>query len=151
MGFSQPSYQRKGATTSDENFYKHNFGFLLGFSAFIFAVYDVTESVAGVLMFGSAAAMAVVLGGTIAATMIFLRREVRSKGVRHACSSIRPNKRQCGLIVWNSRTSNKMGKVGARDGLLALESEFKQIDTKEDPFLAHCIQLFHSLDMKKIT
>ena len=46
------------------------FGFLLGFGAFIFAVYDVTESVAGVLMFGSAAAMAVVLGGTIAATMI---------------------------------------------------------------------------------
>ena len=43
---------------------------LLGFGAFIFAVYDVTESVAGVLMFGSAAAMAVVLGGTIAATMI---------------------------------------------------------------------------------
>ena len=46
------------------------FGFLLGFGAFIFAVYDVMGSVAGIFLFANAAAISVVLGGTIVSTLI---------------------------------------------------------------------------------
>ena len=35
-----------------------------------------------------------------------------------------------------------MGKSGCERWPSGLESEFKKVDTKEDPFLAHCIQLF---------
>jgi len=118
------------------------FGFLLGFGAFIFAVYDVTESVAGVLMFGSAAAMAVVLGGTIAATMISYEGRYVRKALGTLVQVFVPTNVNAGSFFGTVEQVIKWGKVGARDGLLALESEFKQIDTKEDPFLAHCIQLF---------
>ena len=118
------------------------FGFLLGFGAFIFVVYDVTESVAGVLMFGSAAAMAVVLGGTIAATMISYEGRYVRKALGTLVQVFVPTNVNAGSLFGTVEQVIKWGKVGARDGLLALESEFKQIDTKEDPFLAHCIQLF---------
>ena len=45
-------------------------GFVLGLGAFVFAVWEVTGGFAGVVMFANAAAAAVVLGGTVAATMI---------------------------------------------------------------------------------
>ena len=34
------------------------------------------------------------------------------------------------------------GRVGAKDGIAALESEFAKVDTEKDAFLHHCIQLF---------
>ena len=46
------------------------FGFLLGFGAFVFAVWEVMGTVAGIFLFANAAAVAVVLGGTIASTLI---------------------------------------------------------------------------------
>ena len=118
------------------------FGFLLGFGAFIFAVYDVTKSVTGVLLFGNAAAIAVVLGGTIASTMISYEGRYVRKALGTLMQVFVPTSVNAGSLFGTVEQVIKWGKVGARDGLLALESEFKQIDTKEDPFLAHCIQLF---------
>ena len=118
------------------------FGFLLGFGAFIFAVWEVTGSVTQILLFGNAAAIAVVLGGTIASTMISYEGRYVRKALGTLMQVFVPTSVNAGSLFGTVEQVIKWGKVGARDGLLALESEFKQIDTKEDPFLAHCIQLF---------
>ena len=117
------------------------FGFLLGFGAFIFAVWEVTGSVTQILLFSNAAAIAVVLGGTIASTMISYEGRYVRKALGTLCK-FRSYLCKRWILFGTVEQVIKWGKVGARDGLLALESEFKQIDTKEDPFLAHCIQLF---------
>ena len=74
-----------------------------------------------------------------------------SKGTWNANESVRSHKERLILVHFSGWVELviKWGKVGARDGLLALESEFKKIDTKEDPFLAHCIQLFWQVTKRK--
>ncbi|MAK47468.1 MAG: hypothetical protein CMI24_09545, partial [Opitutae bacterium] len=118
------------------------FGLLLGFGAFIFAVYDVIGSFQGVFLFGNAAAISVVLGGTIASTLISYEGRYVRKALGTLTQVFVPTNVNAGSLFGTVELVIKWGKVGARDGLLALESEFKKIDTKEDPFLAHCIQLF---------
>lgn len=118
------------------------FGFLLGFGAFVFAVWDVMGSIAGIFIFANAAAIAVVLGGTIAATLISYEGRYVRKALGTLMRVFVPTSVNAASLFGTVEQVIKWGKVGARDGLLALESEFKQIETKEDPFLAHCIQLF---------
>ncbi len=118
------------------------FGLLLGFSAFLYAIWDVMDSLTGVFLFGNAAAVTVVLGGTIASTLISYEGRYVRKALGTLMKVFVPTNVNAGSLFGTVELVIKWGKVGARDGLLALESEFKKIDTKEDPFLAHCINLF---------
>ena len=115
-----------------------------GFGAFIFAVWDVMGSVTGIVLFANAAAIAVVLGGTIASTLISYEGRYVRKALGTLIQVFVPTSVNAESLFGTVEQVIKWGKVGARDGLLALESEFKQIETKEDPFLAHCVQLFLS-------
>ena len=126
------------------------FGFLLGFGAFVFAVWEVMGTVAGIFLFANAAAVAVVLGGTIASTLISYEGRYVRKALGTLVQVFVPTSVNAASLFGTVEQIIKWGKVGARDGLLALESEFKQIDTKEDPFLAHCVQLFLAATRKII-
>ena len=117
-------------------------GFVLGLGAFVFAVWEVTGGFAGVVMFANAAAAAVVLGGTVAATMISYEWRYVVKALRTQAQVFVPTSVNAKSLFGTVELVIGWGKIGARDGLLALESEFKKVDTDDDPFLAHCIQLF---------
>ena len=118
------------------------FGFLLGFGTFIFAVYDVMGSVAGIFLFANAAAISVVLGAIIKNTLISYEGRYVRKALGTLLQVFVPTSVNAASLFGTVEQVIQWGKVCARDGLLALESEFKQINTKEDPFLAHCVQLF---------
>ena len=118
------------------------FGFLLGIGLFLYAVFDASGSLLGVMMFAQAASVAIVLGGTVAATMISYEGRYVWKAMGTLGRVFIPTSVNAQSLFGTVELVIGWGKIGARDGLLALESEFKKVDTKEDPFLAHCIQLF---------
>ena len=91
------------------------FGLLLGFSAFLYAIWDVMDSLTGVFLFGNAAAVTVVLGGTIASTLISYEGRYVRKALGTLMKVFVPTNVNAGSLFGTVELVIKWGKVGARD------------------------------------
>lgn len=92
-------------------------------------------------IFWSASSLLLVLGGTLAATMISYEGRYVCKALYTLGQVIVPT--QINHKVYYSEVSQVIawGKVGSRDGLPGLEQEFAKLEGHEDPFRHHYIEL----------
>jgi chemotaxis protein MotA len=113
-------------------------GILLGFGLFAYAVVSGTSNY---IIFWSASSLFLVLGGTLAATMISYEGRYVWKALAELLRVVVPTQINAKVLYAEVEQIIAWGKVGSRDGVPGLEKEFKKIDTTKDSFLHHCIQL----------
>lgn len=114
------------------------FGIFLGFGLFVYAVVSATQNY---LIFWSASSLLLVLGGTLAATMISYEGRYVWKALAELLRVIVPTQIKPKILYKEVELIIAWGKIGSREGLPGLEKEFDKIDTTKDSFLHHCIQL----------
>lgn len=88
------------------------------------------------------AGLGIVLGGTVAATMVSYEGRYVWKAFGTLAAVVIPTSVSQKSLFGTVETVIGWGRVGAKDGIAALESEFAKVDTEKDAFLHHCIQLF---------
>mgnify|MGYP000026220287 FL=1 len=113
-------------------------GIFLGFGLFAFAIIEGTSNY---IIFWSLSSLLLVLGGTLAATMISYEGRYVWKALGTLTQVIVPTQVGPKQLYEDVQQIIAWGKVGARDGIPGLETEFAKVDTKKDSFLHHCIQL----------
>lgn len=114
-------------------------GILLGFGLFVYAIVESTDQY---LIFWSVSSLMLVLGGTVAATMISYEGRYVWKALGTLVQVIVPTKINPSVLYAEVEQIIGWGRVGARDGLPGLEEEFRKVEPSADPFLKHAIQLF---------
>jgi len=112
-------------------------GIFLGFGLFAFAIIEGTNNY---IIFWSLSSLLLVLGG-LAATMISYEGRYVWKALGTLTQVIVPTQVGPEQLYEDVQQIIAWGKVGARDGIPGLETEFAKVDTKKDSFLHHCIQL----------
>jgi chemotaxis protein MotA len=113
-------------------------GIILGFGLFVYAIVSGTQNY---IIFWSASSLLLVLGGTLAATMISYEGRYVWKALAELFKVIVPTQIKPKILYEEVEMIIAWGKIGAREGIPGLEKEFKKVDTKKDSFLHHCIQL----------
>ena len=113
-------------------------GIVLGFGLFAYAVVSGTSNY---IIFWSASSLFLVLGGTLAATMISYEGRYVWKALAELLRVVVPTQINAKVLYQEVEQIIAWGKVGSREGLPGLEKEFKKTDTSKDSFLHHCIQL----------
>jgi chemotaxis protein MotA len=115
-------------------------GIFIGFGLFAFAIMEGTENY---IIFWSFSSLLLVLGGTLAASMISYEGRYVWKALGTLTQVIVPTQVSPQVLYEDVQKIIDWGKIGARDGLPGLESEFSKLtsDKNTDSFLQHCIQL----------
>ena len=113
-------------------------GILLGFGLFAYAVISGTDKY---IIFWSASSFLLVLGGTLAATMISYEGRYVWRALAELFRVVVPTQVNAKVLYAEVEQIIAWGKIGSREGLPGLEKEFKNVDTSKDSFLHHCIQL----------
>ncbi|MBT5601401.1 MAG: flagellar motor protein MotA, partial [Gammaproteobacteria bacterium] len=113
-------------------------GIFLGFGLFVFSIIANTNTYG---IFWSTSSLLLVLGGTLAATMISYEGRYVWKALLTLGQVIIPTQVNHKVLYQEVSQVIAWGKVGAKDGLPGLEKEFAKLQGHEDPFLHHCIQL----------
>ncbi len=113
-------------------------GILLGFGLFAYAVISGTSNY---IIFWSASSLFLVLGGTLAATMISYEGRYVWKALAELFRVVVPTQIKPKELYQDVEQVIAWGKIGSREGVPGLEKQFKQIDSSKDPFLHQCIQL----------
>ena len=113
-------------------------GIFLGFGLFVFSIMANTNTYG---IFWSISSLLLVLGGTLAATMISYEGRYVWKALLTLGQVIVPTQVNHKVLYQEVSQVIAWGKIGARDGLPGLEKEFEKLQGHEDPFLHHCIQL----------
>jgi chemotaxis protein MotA len=88
--------------------------------------------------------LSIVLGGTLAATMVSYEGRYVWKAFGTLLQVVIPTSVSQKSLFGTVETVIGWGRVGAKEGIAALEGEFAKVDTEKDAFLHHCIQLFSS-------
>ncbi|MDA0629747.1 MAG: MotA/TolQ/ExbB proton channel family protein [Proteobacteria bacterium] len=115
-------------------------GLILGLGLLGYAVFGGEPAV--YWGFVQPAGLAIVLGGTLAATMVSYEGRYVWKAFGTLLQVVIPTSVSQKSLFGTVETVIGWGRVGAKDGIAALESEFAKVDTEKDAFLHHCIQLF---------
>ena len=115
-------------------------GIAIGFGLFAFAVWSGTQNYA---IFWSASSLLLVLGGTLAAAMISYEGRYVWKALGTLTQVIVPTQVSPKVLYEDVRQIIDWGRIGARDGLRGLETEFSKLPKPKhkDSFLQHCIKL----------
>ena len=113
-------------------------GIFLGFGLFGYAVISGTDNY---IILWSLGSLLLVLGGTLAATMISYEGRYVLQALSTLTQVIVPTQVNAKVLYEDVQRIIDWGKVGARDGIPGLEKEFEKVDDTSDPFLRHCIKL----------
>ena len=114
------------------------FGIFLGFGLFGYAIWEGTNKY---FIFWSLSSLLLVLGGTLAATMISYEGRYVWRALGTLAQVIVPTQVSPKVLYEEVQQIISWGKVGAREGLPGLEKEISKVASKEDSFLQHCIKL----------
>ena len=115
-------------------------GLILGLGLLGYAVFGGEQAV--YWGFIQPSGLGIVLGGTLAATMVSYEGRYVWKAFGTLAAVVIPTSVSQKSLFGTVETVIGWGKVGAKEGIAALESEFAKVDTDKDAFLHHCVQLF---------
>ena len=115
-------------------------GLVLGLGLLTYAVIGGEPTV--YFQFFQPAGLGIVLGGTLAATMVSYEGRYVWKALGTLLQVVGATSINSKSLFGTVELVIGWGRVGAKEGIAALESEFAKVDTEKDPFLHHCIQLF---------
>ena len=115
-------------------------GLVLGLGLLTYAVIGGEPTV--YFQFFQPAGLGIVLGGTLAATMVSYEGRYVWKALGTLLQVVGATSINSKSLFGTVELVIGCGRDGAKEGSAALESECAKVDTEKDPFLHHCIQLF---------
>lgn len=115
------------------------FGIILGFGLFAYAVVTNTSQY---YMFWSLSSLMLVLGGTLAATMISYEGRYVWRSLGTLTQVVVPTRVNPKVLNNEVEQIINWGKIAAKYGISKLEEEFAKTERDANSFLRHCIHLF---------
>ena len=117
------------------------FGMFIGVGLFVFAVVSNTTQY---FIFWSLSSLMLVLGGTLAATMISYEGRYVWRALGTLARVVVPTQYRPEVLYTEVEQIINWGKIGATEGITGLERVFVKTERNADSFLRHCMHLFLS-------